>query len=133
MVGLTGWAIALAGKWERGLAIMEKGMELNPHYPVFFHHAPCLYSLKEGNLQEALCQARAFNMPGFSWDPLHRASLMGHLNHEAQAHRALTELLAIDPEFGAHAHQYVSGFVFQQELVDKVLEGLEKAGLEIEN
>jgi adenylate cyclase len=131
LVGFMGWAMALAGRWERGLAILAKGIELNPHYPSWFHHAPCLYHLQKGDLEDALSQARAFIMPGMQWDPLHRASILGHLGRQAQATRALTELLALDPEFVGHARQFIRGFVFQEELIDKILEGLVKAGLEM--
>lgn len=50
-----------------------------------------------------------------------------------RARRALTQLLGLDPEFGSHACRYIRSYVFQDELVEKVLEGLEKAGLEIED
>ena len=119
----------MAGKWEEGLAILSKGMNLNPHYPSWFHHAPCLYHLQRGELEEALSQARAFIMPGLLWDPLHRASLNGHLGRIPQARRALTELLALDPEFATHARQYIRGHVYQDDLVDTILDGLQRAGL----
>jgi hypothetical protein len=32
-IGFLGWLRAQYGEWERGLAILEKGKELNPHYP----------------------------------------------------------------------------------------------------
>lgn len=95
-VGFMGWAIAVAGKWKKGLALLRKGMELNPHYPTWFHHAPCLYYLQKGDLEKALSQARAFIMPGMQWDPLHRASLLGHLGHEMQVRRASAPTEALD-------------------------------------
>jgi adenylate cyclase len=40
IIGFLGWLLALYGEWEQGLAILEKSISLNPHYPGWFHMAP---------------------------------------------------------------------------------------------
>ena len=42
IIGFLGWLLALFGEWEHGLAILSKGLDLNPHYPGYFHIAPYL-------------------------------------------------------------------------------------------
>ena len=69
-IGFLGWLLALYGEWERGLAILEKGMELNPHYPGWFHMAPYFYFFLQGRYEEAYQEALAFQMPQLFWDPL---------------------------------------------------------------
>jgi adenylate cyclase len=62
LIGYLGWLLALHGEWDRGLAILGKGMELNPHYPGWFHMAPFFYYL-QGRYKEALQEAQQFQMP----------------------------------------------------------------------
>jgi tetratricopeptide (TPR) repeat protein len=40
LIGFLGWQMALYGEWERGLDILEKSKEVNPHYPGWFCVAP---------------------------------------------------------------------------------------------
>jgi TolB-like protein len=49
--------------------------------------------------------------------------------HEAEA--AVKDLLALDPEFAAHVRSNVESWHFASGLMDPLLEGLRKAGLEI--
>jgi hypothetical protein len=59
------------------------------------------------------------------------ASACGHLGRRAQAAAAVRDLLALDPEFAAHARSYVGTWHFVSGLMDPILEGLRKAGLSI--
>ena len=123
MVGTIGWAMALAGDAERGLAVMAKGQALNPRHPGWFHMAPCFDHLRRGELAAALEAAQAINMPALAWDPLLRASILGLLGRADEARAALGELLALDPEFPRHARRYLAGYIFQDELAEQVAVG----------
>lgn len=61
--------MALYGEWERGLALLHKGMELNPLYPGWYHLAPCCQWYPHGRYEEAYHQARQFQMPQFFGTP----------------------------------------------------------------
>jgi serine/threonine-protein kinase len=59
------------------------------------------------------------------------ASACGHLDRNAEAAAAVRDLLALDPEFAAHARSNVGTWHFASGLMDPILDGLRKAGLSI--
>ena len=73
--------------------------------------------------------ALQFNMPKLLWDPLDRAAALGQLGMTDRAEAALQELLTVLPDFASGPRRYLECFIFQDELVDAVMDGLLKAGL----
>src|SRR6185295_4921447 len=67
----------------------------------------------------------------FFWPYLVMASACGHLGRHTEAAAAVRDLLALDPEFAAHARSNIGTWHFASGLMDPILEGLRKAGLEI--
>jgi TolB-like protein len=129
--GYLGWLLALYGEWDRGLAILEKGMELNPYYPGWFRMAPYFYFYHQGRYTEALHEAQQFQMPQFFWDPLLRAAALGQLGRDQEAAQALTQLLAVKPDFPSQARFLIGCFAKSPNLVEGLLDGLRLAGLKI--
>ncbi len=129
--GYLGWLLALYGEWDRGLAILGRGMELNPHCPGWFHMAPYFYFYHQGRYLEALQEAHQFQMPQFFWDPLMRAAALGKLGKDQEAAQALTQLLALKPDFPSQARFLIGCFAKSPYLVEGLLDGLRLAGLKI--
>ena len=67
-------------------------------------------------------------MPNLLWDPLERAAAFAQLGKLDLARTALDELLTVQPDFALNPRRYLECFIFQDQLVDAVLEGLNKAG-----
>jgi tetratricopeptide (TPR) repeat protein len=127
----TGFLIAYAGEWERGCAITEKARSLNPHHPGWYWSAPLVDAYRKGDYRAALEFTLKMNMPGFWRTHLALAAIYGQLGEVAPARTALRELLAVRPEFAATARgELAKGW--QSELCEQILDGLRKAGLEIE-
>ena len=131
LIGYLGWLLALYGEWDRGLVILGKGMELNPHYPGWFHMAPYFYFYHQGRYMEALQEAQQFQMPQFFWDPLLRAAALGQLGREREAAQAVAELLQLKPDFSTNGPFLIGCYVKFKDLADALLDGLRKAGLKI--
>ena len=129
MIGFLGWLLALYGEWEQGLAILGKGMELNPHYPGWFHLAPFFYCFLQERCEEAYQEALAFQMPQLFWDPLLRAAALGRLGRKQEGARALAELLQLRPDFPAAGPFLISCYAKFPYLIDALLDGLRLAGL----
>jgi TolB-like protein len=129
--GYLGWLLALYGEWDRGLAILGKGMELNPHYPGWFRMAPYFYLYQQSRYTEALQEAHQFQMPQFFWDPLLRAAVLGQLGRDQEAAQALTELLAVKPDFPSQARFLIGCYAKSPYLVEGLMDGLRLAGLKI--
>jgi adenylate cyclase len=130
-IGFLGWLLALYGEWERGLAILKKGMELNPHYPGWFHMAPYFYLYLQQSFEEAYQEAQQFHMPQLFWDPLLRAAALGRLEREPEAAQAVGELLQLRPDFSTRGRFLISCYVKLDYLTDAFIEGLRQAGLKI--
>jgi adenylate cyclase len=130
-IGFLGWLLALYGEWERGLAVLKKGMELNPHYPGWFHMAPYFHLYLQERFEEAYQVAQQFHMPQLFWDPLLRAAALGRLARRPEAAQAVGELLQLRPDFSTRGRFLTSCYVKFDYLLDAFLDGLRQTGLHI--
>ncbi|MGB5749818.1 MAG: hypothetical protein WBM69_22770 [Desulfobacterales bacterium] len=129
IVGVAGWHMMLYGEWDRGLALLQKGMKLNPYHPSWFHLAPYMGCYHRGEYEMALAEALKFNFPGLYLDPLMRAAALTQLGRQNEAKTAVSQLLKLEPDFATRGRGMISRYVKVDDLVDKIIEGLAKAGL----
>ena len=66
-----------------------------------------------------------------AWDPIVRAAALGQLDRGEDARTAVAELEARFPDAAADPAHYVRGYIFAEELVGEVVDGLRKAGCPI--
>jgi TolB-like protein/Tfp pilus assembly protein PilF len=130
-VGILGLQIAHTGEFERGTSIVLRAMELNPNHAGWMHFAPLWNHFHKEEYEQALERANRVDVPGLFWPYLVVASACGHLGRHTEAEAAVRDLLALDPEFAAHARSNVGTWHFASGLMDPILEGLRKAGLSI--
>ncbi len=124
--------IGMAGDWERAQVLTKKVMRLNPHYPGWYHLVPYLIHYRQGDFKQALIEAHRFNTPDIHWDPIIRAAALGQLGRQAEASTAMDELLALVPDFQSRGQSLIRRFVYLDEHVEMLVEGLRKAGLELD-
>jgi len=130
-LGILGLQIVHTGEFERGTAIVRRAMELNANHAGWMHFAPLWQHFHKGEYEQALECANRVDVPGLFWPYLVMASACGHLGRRAEAAAAVRDLLALDPEFAAHARSNVATWHFASGLMDPILDGLRKAGLSI--
>ncbi|MCA1601062.1 MAG: hypothetical protein LC776_05275, partial [Acidobacteria bacterium] len=128
-LGILGLQIVHTGEFERGTAIVRRAMELNANHAGWMHFAPLWDHFHKGEYEQALECANRVDVPGLFWPFLVMASACGHLGRRSEAEAAVRDLLALDPEFAAHARSNVGSWHFASGLMDPILEGLRKAGL----
>jgi adenylate cyclase len=129
IIGVAGWHLALYGQWDRGLALMQKGMKLNPYYPTWFHLAPYMNYYRLEEYENAYAEALKFNYPKMFWDPLLRAAALGQMGRVAEARTAIGELLKLVPDFETSGPRLIGLYVKVDDLVDAIIKGVRKAGL----
>jgi len=129
IVGVAGWHMMLYGEWDQGLVLLKKGMQLNPYHPSWFHLAPYMDYYHRGEYENAFAEALKFNFPGLYLDPVMRAAALGQLGRQNEANNAVSQLLKMVPDFAARSRAMISRYVKVDSLLDKVIEGLRKAGL----
>src|SRR5437588_9500544 len=130
-LGILGLQIVHTGEFERGTAIVRRAMELNANHAGWMQFARLWDHFHKGEYAQALECANRVDVPGLFWPYLVMASACGHLGRRAEAEAAVRDLLALDPEFAAHARSNVGTWHFASGLMDPIMAGLRKAGLEI--
>jgi TolB-like protein/Flp pilus assembly protein TadD len=130
VMGLLGLLVHHAGEIERGTQMVEAAMQLNPHYPPVFRAPAFLNAYAQGKYAEALALAVRFNMPGFFHAHAVRAAALGQLGQREAGQQAVQELLAVRPDFATSVRRDY-GKWWDAKMVDHLVEGLRKAGLEI--
>jgi adenylate cyclase len=129
ILGVAGWHMALYGEWDRGLALLKKGMKLNPYHPSWFHLVPYLDYYRHGQYEDAFTEALKFNYPELYLDPMIRAAALGQMGRQDEAKAAVDQLLNLEPDFATRGRWLISRYVKVDDLVDKIIEGLRKAGM----
>ena len=125
-----GFLIAYAGDWERGCALAAHARRLNPHHPGWYWFPSFFDAYRKNDYRGALDFALKINMPGFWRTNLALAMAYGQLGEREAAGKAVRELLALRPDFPEVAREELGKF-WDPELVQHLLDGLRKAGLDI--
>jgi len=125
-----GLLIAYMGDWERGCELTERAMQLNPNHPGKYRYPSAFNLYRKGDYRGALNAAMKINMPEVFYTPLLIAAASAQFGEVDAAADALHDLLGLVPDFAAIAGENL-GKWFQAELVEHLIEGLGKAGLEI--
>ena len=125
-----GLCMAYAGDWDRGCALSERAMQLNPSHPGKLWFPICVNKYRQRDYLGALDIALKINTPGIHYLPLFVAAANGQLGNRDAAGKALRDLLQLRPDYSVIARDDL-GKWFDPELVEHVIDGLRKAGLEI--
>jgi non-specific serine/threonine protein kinase len=125
-----GFTIAFSGEWERGCELVIKSIELNPNHPGWYWFAPFLNTYRRNDYRAALGLAMKINMPGFTLGSVALAAAYGQLGEKESGRCTVNELLALKPEYASIARTEL-GKLVDPDLVEHLIDGLGKAGLEI--
>ncbi len=129
--GTIGYILVLAGDFDRGRKLVDKAIALNPYHPRWFHHACWLDDYRRGEYEASYREAsKSDPMLGF-WNPVLCAASLGQLGRETEARAFVDELRRLKPDFEARARELIARTSQVGDLVEKVIGGLRKAGLEI--
>jgi len=129
--GTLSFYLSLYGEWELGKESLDKIMEKNITYPLYFHGATMLYYYRKKEYNKALIEANKYDMPTVFWGPMLRAAVNGQLNNLEEASKQVKDLFELKPDFEKKAEYLISRYVKEESLVDHVLEGLRKAGMNL--
>jgi tetratricopeptide (TPR) repeat protein len=129
-IAYLGMLTATTGEWDRGCAMVESAMKLNPYYPSWFQIAMWANAYRQGKYEEALEANARVNLPGYFHAQGARAATLGKLGRKEEAQKAVQDLLALRPDFAAVARQEYAKW-YDPEHVEQLIDGLRKAGLEI--
>jgi serine/threonine-protein kinase len=126
-----GGMMAYAGDWERGCAQVERAARLNPRHPSGYWFPLFYNAYRQGDYRAALSVGLKINLPEFFATHEAMAAAYGQLGEREAAAKSLRELLRLQPEFAINARSEL-GKWFDRDFVEHQIDGLRKAGLEVE-
>jgi hypothetical protein len=123
--------IALAGNWERGVALAERMMNLNRHHPGWYYFPVVWDHFRKGEYETALEVAKKINMPRFHLTQISIAAACGMLGRKAEVRAAIELLRKYNPIFLDlnNVREHLEKWLPDEELREQFLQGLQKAGL----
>lgn len=92
--------------------------------------SPFLNAYRRNDYPAALKLAMKINMPGFTLGSVALAAAYGQLGEKESGRRTVSKLLALKPEYASIARTEL-GKLAGPDLVEHLIDGLRKAGLEI--
>ena len=130
-IAFLGELLTYAGDSEQGLALSGRAKQLNPHHPGWYWYADVYYAYHQGDYRGTVELARKVNMPGHWGGHVMIAAACGQLGEREAAGRALRDLLGLRPDFAAIVRAGARRW-WDPEYVERLIDGLRKAGLEVE-
>lgn len=133
-VAMLGVMSAYAGDWDLGINLTRRAMALNPNHPGWYRFTQLFNEYRQGNYEAALKISNAINMPEYFADPYTRAMILGQLGREDQAVSALNDFKTLwRGDMQAFKRVALENWMWAQpDLQTHIIEGLQKAGLEID-
>ena len=132
LLGSFAMYASLYGEWAIGKELLDKVYENNLDFPLYLLGVTCLYYYKDGHYKEALDQAIKYLIPGFFMGPLLRCACYSQLGQMELANKNKEELIKLRPDFQARGRFLIGNYIKEDSLVGHVIEGLRKAGLNVD-
>jgi TolB-like protein/Tfp pilus assembly protein PilF len=125
-----GLLIAYAGDWERGCALSDQGSQLNPNHPGWYRYTAWHDAYRQKDYRKALDVALHLNAPKNYYTHAVLAICYAQLGRMEEARKALRDMLALKPNYAEVARE-LHGRWIEPDLVEQLMDGLRKAGLEL--
>jgi TolB-like protein len=128
-ISFMGMLLAYAGDWNRGVELVERAIDLNPHHPRWVHYVLATNHYRNREFDKALVEAKRSNQSQFVWTPLCVAVAAGQLGLAADARAALGAIRQNHPSYlePDTVRALWSKWQWDAALVDRLLEGFAKA------
>jgi TolB-like protein len=104
----AGITICASGAWDRGAALIQQGLRLNPSLPGHMHTWLAVRALVQGDDAAALAEASLLPTEGYVWGPLYRAMALSGLGYLDEARDELAQVRAQRPDIAANPASYLT-------------------------
>ena len=133
MLDGIGYIMTLSGEWERGSALIRKIIKLNPYYRNVVHYALWADHLRQEDYEGAYLETMSLTRPAVFWQPLAKAATLGLLGRGEEGKPFAEKLLKLKPDFTSRGRLLIGHYIKFEEIVERVVEGLRKSGLSLED
>ena len=128
-----GYIMTLVGEWEKGPALIREVIRLNPFYNTVVHYALWEDCLRREDYEGAYLETMGLRRPAVFWYPLAKAATLGHLGRYQEGKQFVETLLKLRPDFPTRGRILIRHYIKFEEIVSRVIDGLRKSGLNIED
>ena len=128
----VGQTVAFSGDWDQGCALIARAVTLNPNHPGWYWYAVFLNAYRKHEYEEAQAVALKMNLPGVSLGYVALAAAHAQAGEGTGAKAAVRQLLELRPDYPQMARLELSKW-FDTEIVEHLIDGLRKAGLDVTN
>lgn len=127
-----GYLLTLLGDWEHGPELIREVMRRNPYYSFYVHYALWVDWIRQEDYEQAHLETLNLRRPSLFWDPLMQAATFGQLGRHEEGKKAVEKLLKLKPNFTSRGRILIKHYIKFDEIVDRIIDGLEKVGLKVE-
>ncbi len=127
-----GYLLTLLGDWDRGPAMIRRIMRFNPYYHPVAHFGLWVDWARQEDYERAYQETTNFRKSWTFWTPVLRAVPLGQLGRIVEGKQAVEQLLALKPDFPSRGRKLIKHYIKFDDIVEKMIEGLAKAGLDVE-
>jgi TolB-like protein len=129
VVGDIGNFSYYSGDLERGKALVGRMMKINPRYPSWAHFVFFLDHFRKSEYPEALQEVLKITLPKHCMIQWSKAAAYGKVGERQKGEATLANISDIDPPCPADPREPYQKRGLPEELVESILDGLKKAGL----
>lgn len=122
--------MAYSGEWETGKEWVTRAKKLNPRHQSWWNFIWQLHSYLEGDYSASIEYAQIVNLPGNYMVQAALAAAYAMNGNEEKAKQTLVTVLELKPDYAKDPEQPFRARGMQPELIEKLMEGLNKAGLD---
>ncbi|MGF1775437.1 transmembrane adenylate cyclase [Vibrio nomapromontoriensis] len=123
-IGLCGWALCMAGEFERGLRLIADSKALNPFRPPWFSIATVIHQIMQDNYDDAEKSVSKLSLRRLFWVPMLKAIIHVQKGEFKQAQASYKEMLQLRPDFEDNEARYLGAFIASPEIKNKLLTSL---------
>jgi adenylate cyclase len=123
-----GWLLALAGEWDRGMALVHGAARRNPYCLPHIKQALWADHLICGEFENAYVAALEYRDSSGFWPKLMMACCLGHLGRANEARAPVMDLLEAKPDFARSGRRLVGYLIKSPDFSGRIFEGLARAG-----
>jgi hypothetical protein len=87
--------------------------------------------LRQEEYERAHLETQCLRRPSIFWDPLAKAATLGLLGRYEEGKQFVKSLLKLKPDFPSRGRILIKHYIKFDDIVERVIEGLQKVGLKI--
>ncbi len=125
--------MAYSGEWEKGKEWIERAKNLNPKHQSWWNWPWQLHAYLQGEYVDSIEYAQIVNLPGNFMVQAALAAAYAMNGDLEKANETLETVLELKPDYANDPEQPFRARGMQQESIDKIMEGLLRAGLHEQN